>query len=423
MSNTTLTPSIITKEALVVLKNSLVMAKNVTREYDSRFAVSGAKIGATANLRKQPRYLGREGESLQVEGANESFVPLTINRLSGVDITFSTTDLTLNVNDFREQFLKPAMVSLANKIDSGLTELYKDINRLVNAGAGAASYGTSGYLNDGTHNTLAAVQSQILTAGAILSENGAPQDRRAIVLDPMSQVSVITPMTALFNPASKVGGIFESGVIGNSVLGFDFAMDQNIKSFTPLAAGTFAALAAVPASGDTTLTVTATGTSVLPKGTVFSYAGVYAINPQSRLSTGRLMQFVVTADTTLAASSTNVVPFYPPYIPTNATGTTAQMATCTGTPTSTAVITMYSGAAGAVGQSQNLAFQKGAFALATVDQELPGGVHFAARENYEGFSIRIVRQYDINSNQIPARIECLWGCKTIYPELAVRLGG
>jgi hypothetical protein len=263
----------------------------------------------------------------------------------------------------------------------------------------------------------------VLTAGAILAENGAPMDRRAIVLDPMSQVSVITPMTALFNPANRIGGIFEAGVIGNNILGFDFAMDQNVKSFTPLAAGTWTALAAVPASGATTITTTATGTSTLPRGTVFSMAGVYAINPQSRLSTGRLMQFVVTADTVLAASSTNVIPFYPAYIPSASDGSTAQFATCTGVPGSTAAITMYTGAVAAAGQSQNLAFQKGAFALATVDQELPGGVHFAARENYEGFSIRIVRQYDINSNQIPCRIECLWGCKTIYPELAVRLGG
>ena len=423
MSNTTLTPSIITKEALVVLKNNLVMAKNVSRQYDDRFAVSGAKIGAVANLRKPPRYLGREGEALQVEGSTESFVPLTINRLSGVDVSFSTTDLTLNVNDFREQFIKPAMISLANKIDSGLTDLYKDIPRLVNCGAGAATYGTSGYLNDGTHNTLANVQGQILTAGAILSENGAPMNERAVVLDPMSQVSVITPLTALFNPSSKVGGIFESGAISNNTLGFDFAVDQNVKSFTPLAAGTWTALAVVPVSGATTITTTATGTSTLPRGTVFSIAGISSINPQSRLSPGRSMQFVVTADTVLSAGSTNVVPIYPPYIPSAADGSTAQFATCTGVPISTAVITMHTGAVGAAGQSQNMAFQKGAFALATVDQELPGGVHFAARDNYEGFSIRIVRQYDINSNQIPCRIECLWGAKTIYPELAVRIGG
>lgn len=417
MSNTLLNSSIIAKEALMVLENELTMAKAVNRDYSEKFGVSGNKIGATYNLRKPPRYIGREGEALQVEASTENYVPVVVDQLSGVDISFSTTDLTLNIDQFKERFIVPAMASVANKIDLALTGLYKDVNRIVNAGAGASSYGTSGYLNDGSHNTIANVQGQILTAGAILTESGVPNAQRSIVLDPMSQVSVITPMTALFNPNQKISKIFEDAAIATNTLGFDWAADANVQSFTPLASGTATALAAVPASGATSVSITCTGTATLKKGDVFSLAGVYAINPQNRLSTGRLMQFVVTADTVLSAAAVTI-PMYPAYIP------SGQFATCTGTPsTGAGTVTWYTGAVGAAAQSQNIAFHRDAFTLVTVDQELPGGVDFAAREVYKNISLRIVRQYDINSNQLPCRIEVLYGVKTIYPELAVRLGG
>ncbi|MFA5166741.1 MAG: P22 phage major capsid protein family protein [Candidatus Paceibacterota bacterium] len=415
MANTTLTSSIINKQAQMVLQNELTLAKAVNTEYADKFGQSGAKIGATYNLRKPPRYLGREGEALQVEASTENYVPIVINRLTGTDITFSTTDLKLNVEDFTERFISPAITSVANKIDVAIANLFSDVNRLVNHGATAASYGTSGALNGGSQ-TLAGVQGQILTAGAILTENGVPPSagKRALTVDAISQVSFITPMTGLFNPSSKISSIFEDAAFATNTLGFDWAVDANIAQFTPQAAGSLTAISAVPASGATTLAVTTTAGTV-PKGTVFSIAGVYAINPQSRASTGRLMQFVVTADTVV--TTTGTLPIYPAYIP------SGQFATCTGTPTSTAAITIWSGAVGAASTSQNLAFHKNAFALVTVDQELPEGVHFASRNNYKGISLRIVRQYDINSNQIPARIEVLYGVKTIYPELAVRLGG
>jgi len=415
MANTTLTSSIINKKALLVLENDLVLAKGVNRDYSSKFSVDNAKIGATYNLRKPPRYLGREGEALQLESSTEAFVPITINRLAGVDITFSTTDLALNVEDFSERFIVPAMATVANKIDLAISDLYKDVHRIVNHGASAASYGTSGVLNGGSQ-TLAGVQGQILTAGAILKESGVQTSQKAMIIDPMSQVSIISPMTALFNPSQKVSAIFEDAALATNTLGFDWAVDANIGQFTPLASGTFAALASAPASGATSLSITCTGTAVLPRGTVLSMAGVFAINPQSRVSTGRLMQFVVTADTTLSAAAVSI-PVYPAYIP------SGQFATCAGTPAGTAAVTTHTGAIGAAAQSQNMAFAKDAFALVTVDQEIPQGVHFAAREVYKNISLRIVRQYDINSNSIPCRIECLFGVKTIYPELAVRLGG
>lgn len=416
MANNLLTSSIIMKEAMMVLENELTFTKNVNREYEDKFAVSGGKIGATVSARKPPRYIGRSGQALQVESSQESFVPITIDQQDGVDLSFSSQDLTLHIDEFRDRILQPAIATLANKIDVNGVNLYKDVFRMVNAGAVGTGYGTSGLLNGGSA-TLANVHGQILTAGAILTESGVPTSGRGCVLDPISQVSVTTPMLNMFNPAAKISGMFNKGEIASNLLGFDWAVDANISNFTPLASGTATALATAPASGATSVSITCTGTATLKKGDVFSLAGVYAINPQSRQSTGRLMQFVVTADTVLSAAAVTI-PMYPAYIP------SGQFATCTGTAsTGAGTVTWYTGAVGAAAQSQNLAYHKDAFTLATVDLVKPGGVDFCERANYKGISMRMVRAYDINSDAFPVRIDCLYGWKTVYPELAVRLGG
>ena len=153
----------------------------------------------------------------------------------------------------------------------------------------------------------------------------------------------------------------------------------------------------------------------MPRGTVFTIAGVYAINPQSRQSTNSLMQFVVTADTVVTTSGT--LPIYPAYIP------SGQFATCVGTPAGTAAIVVLSGAVAAGPYAQNLAYHKDAFTLASADLLLPGGVDMAERDNFDGISMRMVRQYDINSDLFPVRFDVLYGWKTIYPELAVRITG
>lgn len=415
MSNTTLTASEITKNAAIRLKNKLVFAQNVSREYDKDFKPGGAAKGMTYSVRKPPRYLGRDGEALAVEPSNESFVDLTLD-IAGCDTSFSTTDLERNVEDFMGRFLEAQLDTIANKIDVALANLYKTVPRLVNHGSSAASYGTSGALNGGSQ-TLAGVQGQILTAGAILTENGAPTSSRALILDPMSQVSAATVMTSLFNPSPKISKIFEGGEFAANTLGFDWASGANVQAFTPLASGTATALATAPASGDTSVSITCTGTATLPRGSVFSMAGVYAINPQHRNSTGRLMQFVVTQDTVLSAAAVTI-PMYPAYIP------SGKDATCIGTAsTGAGTVVFYSGAVGAAAQSQNIAFQKDAFALVTANQMLPDDVHFKGMESYDGITLRIIRQYDINTNQLPCRVDCLFAVGTIYPELAIRVGG
>jgi hypothetical protein len=63
----------------------------------------------------------------------------------------------------------------------------------------------------------------------------------------------------------------------------------------------------------------------------------------------------------------------------------------------------------------SLLYHKEAFAFATADLVMPKGVDFAAREVMDGISMRIVRQYDINSDKFPCRLDVLYGYKTHPP--------
>ena len=404
MSNTLLTSSVIMKESLRILKNELTFTRGVNREYDDKFGVTGAKIGATINARKPPRYVGRLGQALQVEASTETYVPITLDTQFGVDVSFSSADLTLSIDEFAGRFLKPAMATIANKVDYDGLQLFKDVNNFA---------GTAGVLNGGSV-TSSQVQSTILAARRKMTENGVPYNPRNIVVDPASSANMVSGLTNLFNPSATISKIFNQGALGDNILGFNFAEDANVASFTPQSAGSLTAISAVPAAGATTLAVTTTAGTV-PRGTVFNVAGVYAINPQNRQSTGSLMQFVVTADTVVTTSGT--LPIYPAYIP------SGQFATCTGTPTSTAAITLLSGAVGSGPYAQSLAYHQDAFTLATADLLLPGGVDMAERDNFDGISMRMIRQYDINSDLFPTRFDVLYGWKTIYPELAVRITG
>ena len=341
---------------------------------------------------------------MQVEASTETYVPITLDTQFGVDVSFTSADLTLSIDEISDRLLKPAMATIANKIDYDGLQLFKDVNNFA---------GTAGLLNGGSV-TSSQVQSTILAARRKMTENGVPYNPRNIVVDPASSANIVSGFTNLFNPSATISKIFNQGALGDNILGFNFAEDANVASFTPQSAGSLTAISAVPASGANTLAVT-TAAGTVPRGTVFTVAGVFAINPQSRQSTGSLMQFVVTADTVVTTSGT--LPIYPAYIP------SGQFATCTGTPGSTAAIVVLSGAVAAGPYAQSLAYHQDAFTLATADLLLPGGVDMAERDNFDGISMRMIRAYDISSDSFPTRFDVLYGWKTIYPELAVRITG
>ena len=431
-ANATLTDAKITKEALSILHNSLGFVKNISRDYDSQFARTGAKIGNTINVRLPNRYSVQQGPAITPQATSETSVALTLNRQWVIPMTFSSAELTLSIDEFSARYIKPAISKLASHIDldcykAAITGSFAD-SVAVGGGVGPVNttIGTPG-TGPGTAGGSAVGLLQYnspavyLNAGRILDNNAAPRDKsRTICIDPAANALSVAGLSGLFNPQSTLASQYKNGLMGNG-LGFDFVMDQNVYALT---AGTQlnttpATMQATWASGAAfSWTVDSSdNTKTLKAGSTFTVADCYHVNPETQQSTGVLMQWVVTANTTLA-TGTNSISISPTPI---VAGTGVANGNCSVAPTSGKAITMTSGT-NATASPQNLAFHKEAFVLGTADMELPPGVQ-AHRESMDGISIRFLRQYDAMSDFSVYRFDVLGGFAVTRPELAVRIAG
>jgi len=390
----------ITNEALRVLVNNLAFTNRVNRQYSSKFAIEGAKIGTVINARKPPRYVGRTGTAIGVEDATETQVPVTLTTQFGVDISFSSADLTLSISDFSNRFIKPAIATIANKIDFDGLQLFKTV---------ANSVGTPGT----TPNSLLTY----LLAGVKLDDNSTPMDgERSCIVNPLMQATIVDALKGLFQSSTEIKAQYEKGMMGTAA-GFDWYMDQNTgvatigpQGGTPLVNGASQSGTSLIVDG-----FTAAAASRLVKGDVFTIAGVFGVNPQNRQSTGALQQFVVTAAVSSDAAGNATIPIFP------AITLTGAFQTVTALPADNAALTVV-GAANTV-SPQGMAFHKDAFTFVSADLQLPRGVDMAARvsDPETGLSVRMVRQYVIATDQFPCRLDILYGWKELYPENACRI--
>ncbi len=401
MANTLLTISMITNEALAVLENQLTFTKFINRQYDDSFGIKGAKIGDTLNVRKPPQYIGRVGQAISIEDSVETSIPLQLNTQAGVDIQFSSADLLLRIDDFSDRFIKPAMANVANRIDrDGLTLLTNAV-----------------YNSVGTPGTPINTALPVLQAGAKMDQTATPRDGlRSLVWDPMGQANMISGLSGLFNAPDKISEQYNSGTLGKA-LGFKHSMDQNALAHTVGPLGGTPLVNGASQTGTSLVTNgwTAAAASRLLIGDVFTIAGVFGVNPQSRQSTGSLQQFVVTANVSSDAAGNATIPIQPAITP------TGQFQTVTASPAAGAAITVV-GAANTF-SNQAIAFHRDSITLATADLPLPGGVDMAARKSdpQTGLSVRMVRQYNITTDLFPCRLDVLYGWATLYPQWACRL--
>lgn len=414
MSNTLLTISKITNEALMVLENELTFTGEVDRNYDDQFAVVGAKIGATVNVRRPGRFIGTTGPNLNVEDFNETSVPVTLDTQFHVDTQFTTQDLALSLDMFSDRVLKPAVAAIANKIDfDGLAlARLKTANIVGTAGTAPTSLLT------------------YLTAGAFLDAEGAPRDgRRSCIVEPFTSATIVDSLKGLFNPAKQVSDQFEKGLMGVDSAGMKWKMDQNVGAQTfgawtttasTLTANTTSIGISSGWASSSTITITAGAAVTLRAGDVINIANVFAVNPQNRQAYGsnRLRNFVV--NSTVTGSGALSVSVSPAII----TGGQFQNVTIP-TTSATATVTPFSIGTSATGtvSPQNIVMHRNAFTLAMADLEMPDGVHFAGRASDKelGLSIRVVRQYTINNDSIPTRLDVLYGWAPLYPELSCRV--
>ena len=402
MSNSILTIDMITRKALESLENNLVLTRNVNRQYDDSFAVEGAKIGSTLRIRLPDRALVTDGAALQVQDDNEQYTTLSVASQKHIGVNFTSAELTMQLDDFAERVLKPRISQLASSIDADVANAYKTIGNTV-----------------GTPGTTPSTSLVLLQAQQKLNENAAVMSPRYATVNPAANAGLVEGMKGLFNPTDTVSKQFRNGMMGTGVLGFDEVnMSQSIKVHT---CGTRDATAAttvkttVATQGQATIVLTqASVTTTIAAGDVFTVADCYAVNPQTRETTGSLFQFVALSAATAVAGdwTVTVAPIY----------TSAHaLATVDSFPTSGKTVTFVGTAS--TQYAQNLVYHKDAITFATADLLLPQGVDMAARAVHNGISLRVVRQYDINNDRMPCRIDVLYGYSTIRPQMACRIWG
>lgn len=391
MANSILTPTAVTRETQRVLHEKLSFIGSINRSYDDSFARTGAKIGDSLKMRLPNKYTVRTGKNLNAQDTSESSVTLTVANQAGVDMNFSSAELTMQLDDFSKRIIEPAMAQLASYLEyQALTNVTKEVYNLV---------GTAGT----TPNAL----SMILDARAKLNQYLAPKGDRYLQLDSVAMASMVNALSSLQNDPNKVSQQYREGAVMTGVAGFDrWFENERIYVHTNGSDHNTVTVNDTIADGDSTITTAGASVAV---GTVFTFAASYAVHPETKQAYGHLQQFVITA---VNGNDWTISP------PIYSSGANQNV---TALPANSSAITLVGSASTAY--EQHLAYHKDAFAFATADLEVPQGVHFAARETYDGISIRLVRQYDINSDNLPCRIDVLYGYKTIRPELACRITG
>ncbi|MBK7892839.1 MAG: hypothetical protein IPJ84_18905 [Bdellovibrionales bacterium] len=408
MANSLLTDSVILKETMMSLKNHLSFSKNVTTEYSDQFAQSGAKKGASINIRKPLRYEVTEGASLNIQDSQDQSVALTADKHYHVGMAFAEKDRTLSVDKFRERYIEPAAIALANKIDSAfIAEMYKNVFHSVGVPSASA---------------LPSTLKGFTLARAKMALAGAPKGQTIAIVDPLVEASLVEGLKGLFQSSDQISKQYEEGIMGRAA-GSKFMMSQNVPKHTigtlTSAAG---AMNGTTAAGATTLVTDgwSSGVNSLKQGDVITIAGVYAVNPQTRQSTGELAQFVVAADISDTAGAMTITIDRAIYA-------SGQYQNVNALPLNDALVSVFGHANSysAIVAPQNLVFHKAAFALASVDFELPSGGVQASRavDPDAGLSLTMTSQFDIVNYRTVTRLDWLGGWKCIYPELACRVVG
>ena len=389
-TNSLLTINQITNEAVRLFTQSNAFLRTVSRQYDDQFARTGAKIGSALRIRLPNDYTVSTGPAITPQGTNEQNTTLTVATQANVPVSFGTAEKTMQLDDFSERILAPAVNRLAAYVAADLMNVAGQSANIVANLSGST-------LSSPNATTW-------LTAGSALDQNLAPRSDRKIILDPVTQARTVSSLAGLFNPQVRISEQYETGIISKDTLGFDWMYDQTTQVHT---VGSFSA-GTVNGSSQTgsTLTVNAI-TGTLNQGDVITIAGVYAINRLTGASQGQLRQFVVTANVASGATS---IPIYPAIV-----HAPAAFNTVTASPANSAAISLVMPASSQY--RQNIAYYPEAFTLATADLEMPtAGVVQAARANFDGISLRMIEAYDVMSDSLITRLDILYGYAAIRPE-------
>ena len=389
MPNTLLTPDMITREALRVLHQKLTFVGSINRAYDNSFASSGAKIGDTLRIRLPNQYTVRTGATLSAQDVAEQNTTLAVNTQKGVDMSFTSVDLTLDIDDFSKRFITPAMAVLAASIEADALSMVRDVYQVAN--------------NIGNDITF----KNVMLGRKRLNDSLTPEGDRTALLNTNDNVNLVDTLKGLFQDSNAIKEQYREGMMGRTG-GFDFYETTHLTTQARGAAnGSYLSNGATQTGS---AIVIDTGTGTINAGEVVTFAGVFDVHPETKVSSGRLQQFVVTSN---YAGGSGTLQISPAIV---ATGARQNVSNAIA---DNSAMTVVGTANTAYGQS--IVYHKDAFTFATADLVLPGGVDMASRQTYDGISMRMIRQYDINNDAFPVRLDVLYGYKTLRAQLAARL--
>lgn len=396
MGNTSLTIDMITREALRVAHEKLSFIGTINRQYDETFN-GDPKNGATLRIREPVQYSRRQGSRvMDIQDSTETSQTLTVATQDGVDMRFNSAELTLDIENFSNRHIVPAISALVSGVEGDvITSVTKDVYNLV-----------------GTAGTPPADLAALGAARARLNQCLAPKDgSRFVQMDSVTMGGMVNGLKGLFQDSAQIKEAMREGFYGRLAMA-DFYENEKVWTMTNSGdvAGTLDTYTIV--EGDTDLTVT--GFSAAPTaGMVFTIAGVYDCHPETKAAYSHLKQFTVTSATT------TVINFSPAI---RISGARKNVASSTGadiSPSTTAAITFVGSAS--TSYQQSLMYHKDAFTFVTADLPLMGDADKCVRRTQDGLSLRVWQASDIRNDEMLTRIDILYGYKTIRPQWACRI--
>ena len=393
MANTLLTISQITRKALMVLHQKANFLGAMNRGYDDSFAKSGAKIGDTLRIRLPNEYVVRSGMTMNSQDTVEQSVPLVVNNVKGVDMNFTSQDLTLSLDDFSDRIIDPALSTLVANVEYDVFQgLYKQVYNIVDQDAGAFGFST------------------LSAAREVLANNLAPPTKRSAILKPNHATKFMNDTKGLFNAQENISEQFREGALGRTQGANVWENTNFTDHLTGTAAKTTGYVVNGGSQGGAAITVQ-TGTTTFKKGDIVTFVGANAVNPETKADLGYLKTFVITADTSTSATSLAISP---------SIVTSGARQNVTASPTAGgAVVKVGAGASELL--TSSLEFYRDAFTFATADLVMPDGQDQAFRAEKDGISISVVRGFNIIDRSFPCRLDILYGYAATRPQLAVRM--
>ena len=399
MPNALLTINMITREAVRLWKNTNAFMQNIDTQYDDSFAKTGAKIGTNLRIRTPNDFTVRTGPAASVQDTSEQSTTLVLATQKGVDVSFNSVDRTMSLDDFSIRVLAPMVNNLAGAVAQDI----------MNQSEGGVCNAVANF--DGAGNVLSPTSLQYLTGGATLDTNSAPVANRKVVNSPKTMSRMVDSLKGLLNPDKEITRQYYTGRVYDA-LDFIWMKDQTVISHTTGTATT----ATVNGAGQTGLILNINALAgTLKTGDIITIAGVNAVNRITKADTGDLRQFVITAPAANGAVTINI---YPALIPFAANGSPVQYQTVTASPANAAVISPFFLAGSTF--RKNIEYVPEAITFATADLVVPErGVVEAAREMFDGVSMRMLTAYDVMTDQLITRLDVLYGSLYIRPEWCV----